>query len=143
MKKGSQVLRFLRLMPKGEKELSPKQKDRTTISKFSQKLISTSIWSLSQLVFESASKWVFKWYLISNWYVKVKFQLIYHLVFQNCFSNWYLQKLHINMKKFQLVQFHLVSISKPSWKLRGEFLQGELLFCQRKSIWNRERNFKS
>jgi hypothetical protein len=32
-KKGSQVLRFWRLMPKGEKELSPKQKDRTTISK--------------------------------------------------------------------------------------------------------------
>jgi hypothetical protein len=30
---GSQVLRFWRLMPKGEKILSPKQKDRTTISK--------------------------------------------------------------------------------------------------------------
>jgi hypothetical protein len=29
--KGSQHLRFLRLMPKGEKILSPKQKDRTTI----------------------------------------------------------------------------------------------------------------
>jgi hypothetical protein len=34
--KGSQVLRFWRLMPKGEKVLSPKQKDRTTISKFSK-----------------------------------------------------------------------------------------------------------
>jgi hypothetical protein len=32
--KGSQVLRFWRLMPKGEKVLSLKQKDRTTISKF-------------------------------------------------------------------------------------------------------------
>jgi hypothetical protein len=32
-KKGSKVLRFWRLMPKGEKILSPKQKDRTTISK--------------------------------------------------------------------------------------------------------------
>jgi hypothetical protein len=32
--KGSQVLRFWRLMPKGEKIFSPKQKDRpTTISK--------------------------------------------------------------------------------------------------------------
>jgi hypothetical protein len=31
--KGSQVLRFWCLMPKGEKILSPKQKDRTTISK--------------------------------------------------------------------------------------------------------------
>jgi hypothetical protein len=32
--KGSQVLRFWRLMPKGEKVLSPKQKDHTTISNF-------------------------------------------------------------------------------------------------------------
>jgi hypothetical protein len=31
--KGSHVLRFWRLMPKGEKILSPKEKDRTTISK--------------------------------------------------------------------------------------------------------------
>jgi hypothetical protein len=30
MQKESQSLRFLRLMPKGEKVLSPKQKDRTT-----------------------------------------------------------------------------------------------------------------
>jgi hypothetical protein len=30
---GSQVLHFWRLMPKGEKIFSPKQKDRTTISK--------------------------------------------------------------------------------------------------------------
>jgi hypothetical protein len=30
MNKGSQVLCFLRLMPKGEKDLSPKQKDHTT-----------------------------------------------------------------------------------------------------------------
>jgi hypothetical protein len=29
----SQVLHFWRLMPKGDKLLSPKQKDRTTISK--------------------------------------------------------------------------------------------------------------
>jgi hypothetical protein len=33
MKKGSQVFHFWRLMPKGEKILSPKQKDCTTISK--------------------------------------------------------------------------------------------------------------
>jgi hypothetical protein len=33
LQEGSQVLRFWRLMPKGEKILSPKQKDRTTISK--------------------------------------------------------------------------------------------------------------
>jgi hypothetical protein len=34
--KGSQALRFWRLMPKGEKVLSPKQKDRTTILKISK-----------------------------------------------------------------------------------------------------------
>jgi hypothetical protein len=35
--KGSQRLHFWRLMPKGERILSPKQKDRTTmISKFSK-----------------------------------------------------------------------------------------------------------
>jgi hypothetical protein len=49
MQKGSQVLCFWRLMPKGEKVLSPKQKDRTTISKIIHKC-------LFQLVFELASK---------------------------------------------------------------------------------------
>jgi hypothetical protein len=34
--KGSQVLCFWQLMTKGEKVLSPKQKDRTTILKFSK-----------------------------------------------------------------------------------------------------------
>jgi hypothetical protein len=38
-KKGSHVLRFWRLMPKGEKVLSPKQKDRTTISKIFFKIL--------------------------------------------------------------------------------------------------------
>jgi hypothetical protein len=61
--KGSQVLYFWRLMPKGEKVLSPKQKDRTTISEFSK--IKEEITScLFQLVFELASKWIFNWYLI-------------------------------------------------------------------------------
>jgi hypothetical protein len=32
--------------------------------------------------------------------------------------------------------FKLVCTSKPSSKLRGEFIQGELLFSQRKNIWN-------
>ena len=82
--KGSQVLHFWRLMPKGEKVLSPKQKDRTTISKKNHKCC------LFQLGFELASKWIFKWYLIFNLYVKMKFQLVSHFVFQNCFSNWYL-----------------------------------------------------
>ena len=38
MPEGSQVLRFWRLMPKGKEVFSPKQKDRTTILKFSKKL---------------------------------------------------------------------------------------------------------
>jgi hypothetical protein len=50
MAKGSQVLHFWRLMPKGQKGLSPKQKDRTTISK-----------NFTNVYF--------------NWYVKVKFQI--------------------------------------------------------------------
>jgi hypothetical protein len=51
--KGSQFLRFWRLMPMGERVLSPKQKDHTTtISKFSQMLIL----SLFQLGLELASK---------------------------------------------------------------------------------------
>jgi hypothetical protein len=41
--KGSQVLRFWRLMPKGDKVLSLKQKDRTTISKKLQMFISIGI----------------------------------------------------------------------------------------------------
>jgi hypothetical protein len=36
MPEGSQVLRFWRLMPKGKEVFSPKQKDRTTISKKSK-----------------------------------------------------------------------------------------------------------
>ena len=50
---------------------------------------------------------------------KMKFQNYYLSVN----SNWYLLK--------------------PSWKLRGEFHSGGVLFSQRKSIWNRGRNFKT
>jgi hypothetical protein len=46
IEEGSQVLRFWRLMPKGEKVLSPKQKDCTTISKFSKNVYFN--WYLSQ-----------------------------------------------------------------------------------------------
>jgi hypothetical protein len=61
MLKCSQVLRFWQLMPKGEKVLSPKQKDRTTILK---KIVYFSNWyqdfskrkCLFQLVFKLASK---------------------------------------------------------------------------------------
>jgi hypothetical protein len=42
----------------------------------------------------------------------------------------------IHFKKGKLFQ-------KPSWNLRREFIQGELLFSQRRSIWNMGRNFKS
>jgi hypothetical protein len=63
--KGSQVLRFWRLMPKGEKVLSPKKKDRTTISKFSKIME-----EITSLVFISIGVWVNHKY----------FQLVSHLV---------------------------------------------------------------
>jgi hypothetical protein len=97
MLKGSQVLCFWRLMPKGEKILSPKQKDRTTISK---KIEINFNWCIFQVVSNS------------------------QLIWENKISNWYLSQ-------------------KPPWKLRGEFIQGLLSYSQRKSIWNRGRNFKS
>jgi hypothetical protein len=53
--KGSQVLRFWRLMPKGEKVLSPKQKDRTTNFK-----------NFTNVYFNWYLKLIFNWYLISN-----------------------------------------------------------------------------
>jgi hypothetical protein len=34
-------------------------------------------------------------------------------------------------------------LQKPSWQLRGEPFQGELLISQRKSIWKRERIFQN
>jgi hypothetical protein len=56
-------------MPKGEKVLSPKQKDRTTISnqKFSQMFISIGV-----------LKSIFNWYLISM----EKFQLVFGIHFK-------------------------------------------------------------
>jgi hypothetical protein len=36
----------------------------------------------------------------------------------------------------------IFKLQKPSWQLRGELFQEELLFSPRKSIWNRGRNFK-
>jgi hypothetical protein len=71
-------------MPKGEKLIGPKQKERTTTPPLILKI----------------SK---------NYFTKGK-------------------------KLFQL--------QKPSWQLRAELLQGELLVSQRKSIWNRGRIFK-
>jgi hypothetical protein len=89
--KGSQVLCFWRLMPKGEKELSPKQKDRTTISKKSQISISIGIWS----------KWIFNWYV--NWIS----QLVSHLIFHNCFFKLASSKLHI---KYERISIGIISL---------------------------------
>jgi hypothetical protein len=82
--KGSKVLHFLAINAKGGESIKPKAKGphHNHFKKFHK--------CLFQLVFELASKWISKWYLILNWYVKVRFQLVSHLVFQNCFSNWYL-----------------------------------------------------
>jgi hypothetical protein len=74
--KGSRSLRFWRLMPKGERVLSPKQKDRTTISK----KIEIINWYLFQLMYSQ----------ISIWYQLVSmFHLICESKISNC-SNWYL-----------------------------------------------------
>jgi hypothetical protein len=96
--KGSCSLYFWRLMPKGERVLSPKQKDRTTISNFRNKVL-----------------------------------------IGICF-NWCIIKLVFDINRYLCLT--LISISKPSWKLRGEFHSGGVLFSQRKSIWNRGRNFQ-
>jgi hypothetical protein len=67
-KKGSQRLRFWRLMPKGEKILSPKQKDRTTNFK----------------KFRNEDLFGYHKSLFSNWY----------LVISNFFK-WYIFKFDI------------------------------------------------
>jgi hypothetical protein len=100
--KGLSGLCFWRLMPKGEKILSPKQKDRTT--------------TYFLIMFRKNF----------NWYVYI--QLVYLKI---DFQNW-----HLNYE-------HTSNVLKPSWKLREEFHLGGVLFSQRKSIWNRGRNFKS
>jgi hypothetical protein len=51
MQEGSQSLCFWRLMPKGEKVLSPKQKDRTTT--ISKKIRNVTLIGILQLVFIS------------------------------------------------------------------------------------------
>jgi hypothetical protein len=106
--KGSQSFYFWRLMPKGERLLSPKQKDRTTtnLKKFQNKIlidifhIGIYVMAISQLVSISIdvfSKLVFdvNWYPCFTCLVKAKFQLVSNLQlilqlvsFQ--FSNWYL-----------------------------------------------------
>jgi hypothetical protein len=75
LKKGSQVLRFWRLMPKGEKVLSPKQKDHTTILKIFKKQRK----KLFQSVFELISKFSIGISISLTWYLKV-FQLVSLLV---------------------------------------------------------------
>jgi hypothetical protein len=76
MQKGSQSLRFWWLMPKGERVLSPKQKDCTTISKKIQNKVLIGIFSIG-IYF---NWWILKlvydinWYLCFTWFVKVKFQ---------------------------------------------------------------------
>jgi hypothetical protein len=54
-------------------------------------------------------------------------------IFKDIFS-----KLHLYYKYTS--NWYLL---KPSWKPRGEFHSRGVLFSQRKSIWNRGRNFKS
>jgi hypothetical protein len=60
-----------------------------------------------------------------------------NFVFSKNIFNWY----PIVFKKGEKVVFQNV-ISKPSWTLRGGFHLGGVLFSQRKSIWNRGREFQ-
>jgi hypothetical protein len=65
LQQGSQVLRFWRLMPKGEKILSPKQKDRKPKAKGPHHHFN---------FFEINFNWcIFNWYLVFN--VKIRFQI--------------------------------------------------------------------
>ena len=102
-------------MPKGEKILSPKQKDRTTMpisKKIQNKVLMFSI-SIFQIGIPLK-----------------KFYLFLYLYFKEFFKIWYLKYLTFS----QFV--------KPSWTLREEFHPGGVLFSQRKSIWNRGRKFQ-
>jgi hypothetical protein len=64
MQKGSNILRFGRLMPKGEKILSPKQKDRTTT--ISKKIRNERFnWYSQMFVFQLVLKAISNWYELS------------------------------------------------------------------------------
>jgi hypothetical protein len=91
--KGSQSLRFWWLMPKRERILSPKQKNRNTNFKNFWNEVLIDIWQ------------ILNWYLCFTWFVKVKFQLVSNLqlILQMVslqFSNWYLfQKTLLKTKR--------------------------------------------
>ena len=73
MQKGSQSLRFWRLMPKGEKILSPKQKDRTTNFKiFEMKIYLV----FTNVIFQLISQ--MKFYLI--FFIGIYVMTIYQLI---------------------------------------------------------------
>ena len=123
---------FLAINAKGGESIKPKAKGphHHHFNKFRNEVLigifQLSIyfnWCILKIVFD------INWYLCFTWFVKVNFQLVSNLqlilkLVSFPFSNWYL-------------------IKKPSWKLRGEFHSGRVLFNQRKNIWNRGRNFKS
>jgi hypothetical protein len=49
---------------------------------------------------------------------------------------WYFQLVYLKDGISKLVSKYKFQL-KPSWRLRGEFYSGGVLFSQRKSIWNR------
>jgi hypothetical protein len=118
--KGSQVLRFWRLMPKGEKVFSPKQKDRTTILKF---LVYISNWIFFKRKYFSIG---ILFCLLE--YEKCLFQLILNKP-QKEFSSSMNFSIDMNLQLvFQLVSlksiFKLVSISKTLLKAKGKIVVG-------------------
>jgi hypothetical protein len=89
-------------MPKGEKVLSPKQKDRTTILKFSK----------------TKGRNYFNWYFSSS----QNFQIGVSFGFKISISI----KISIGIISLGICFKKGKSFQKPSCKLRGEFLQGDL-----------------
>ena len=106
---------FLAINAKGGEMLRLKQKDRTTQLPFFLKWWFMFVLSIGILWWKFLVDIFQIGMLIFNWYI---FKSI-----PSISSNWYLLK--------------------PSWKLRGEFHSGGVLFSQRKSIWNRGRKFSN
>jgi hypothetical protein len=114
VEKGSQVLRFWRLVTKGEKVLSTKQKDRTTILKFSKKSF------LFQLVSYLTSMECGNFSFGISVSLKMDFQLVSHLA-----------------SKFQIsIEISIGIISSGIYFKKGEIISKTLLKAKgRISSW--------
>jgi hypothetical protein len=119
--KGLSSSPFLWLMPKGEKVLSPKQKDRTIILK---KIVYISNWyqdfSKRKKLFQSIFGLIWKiinWYLI--WYLKI-FQLVSYLI-SKLQLVW---KFSIDIISLDICFKNEKSCQKPPLKAKGRISPG-------------------